>query len=294
MTLLQDRRVAVLEAAGATPGQRAELLLYGTNAFVLRGQLDLDDFPLPDEPFVDGWEALRDQLPPLSNPEALTMQLHATAAGRIPVIATSWRPDFEILVHVLTRRAATNPVPASMGASMVSRRRQGETFATRFILVSHGPYSGVPAARVGLDGERWRALSLTIRIEHECAHYFTRRVLGSMTNALLDELIADYAGIVAATGAFRADWFLEFMRDRLANYRGSPPLSDGAFGVLRSLVRDAAVNVQRFDDDLPADRSMRVRVAAVLALATLSVEELADTDAPERLAASFHAIHGDR
>ena len=85
---------------------------------------------------------------------------------------------------------------------------------------------------------RWR-----IRRDHECAHYFTRRLFGSMRNNLLDELIADYAGISAAAGRFRAAWFLRFLGlepaghdrpgGRLDIYRGDPPLSDGAFAVLQ-------------------------------------------------------------
>ena len=70
-------------------------------------------------------------------------------------------------------------------------------------------------------------------MEHECAHYLTKRVTGSMSNNLLDELLADYVGIVAAAGTYRGDWALEFLGledypayrngARLQNYRGSPP-----------------------------------------------------------------------
>ena len=89
----------------------------------------------------------------------------------------------------------------------------------------------MPAADLGLAEAEWREMSLVIRREHECAHYFTRRLFGSMRNNLLDELIADYAGLVAATGRFRADWFLRFIGleefpryrpgGRLDLYRGS-------------------------------------------------------------------------
>ncbi len=42
-------------------------------------------------------------------------------------------------------------------------------------------------------------------------HYVTRHALGTMRNSMLDELIADYVGIVSATGAYRGDWFLRFL-----------------------------------------------------------------------------------
>ena len=35
-------------------------------------------------------------------------------------------------------------------------------------------------------------LSFVIRAEHECTHYVTHSLLGSMSNNVLDEIIADY------------------------------------------------------------------------------------------------------
>ncbi len=88
-----------------------------------------------------------------------------------------------------------------------------------------------------------------------------------MRNSLLDELIADWAGITAAAGRFRADWFLRFMGleeegryragGRLENYRGKPPLSDGAFKVLQSLVRNAARKLEAAGQ--PADELLDCR-----------------------------------
>ncbi|MEH2229412.1 MAG: hypothetical protein V7K71_07160 [Nostoc sp.] len=106
----------------------------------------------------------------------------------------------------------------------------------------------------------WLRLSLIIRLEHECCHYFTRRVFGSMRNNVLDELIADYQGIVAANnGRYRADWFLRFVGlekfpnyqegGRLENYRGNPALSDGAFRILQVFVKQAAENLEIFNQN---------------------------------------------
>jgi len=127
-----------------------------------------------------------------------------------------------------------------------------------FIVLSRGNYSAISASEIGIDKEEWLRLSLIIRLEHECCHYFTRRVFGTMRNNMLDELIADYQGIVAANnGRYRADWFLRFIGleafpeyrqgGRLQNYRGQPPLSDGAFKILQVLVKDAAENLENFN-----------------------------------------------
>ncbi|MDX1384805.1 MAG: hypothetical protein R3190_14225, partial [Thermoanaerobaculia bacterium] len=175
-----------------------------------------------------------------------------------------------------------------------------ELYQDRFILLSSGPYSGVAAGALGLPEERWLELSRTIRLEHECAHYFTRRVLGSMRNTLHDELLADYAGLTAALGHFPADWFLRFLGledlprvrpdGRLQSYRGEPPLSDAALAVLARLVRAAAHNLEKSDgacgdaDDSPARPShpawLERRGRRLLELARLTLEDLAAGCAP--------------
>lgn len=255
----------------------------------------------------------------LDNPEALRLMLYPTPAGRIPVLIITERSDFVRLVQALTRRNEPQPIPPSMGACMVagynnwariralrlqwSSNHPGATeaewkqvfrriipqkalYQDRFILLSDGPYSAVPAASLGLTDAEWRSFSLTIRLEHECAHYFTRRVLGSMRSALFDELLADYMGLVVAVGRFRADWFLRFMGlerfphyregGRLQNYRGKPPLSQGAFELLQTLVHRAAENLERFDTRRTLDLSTPQKKAWLLwAFSQLTLEELA-------------------
>src|SRR5262245_44616440 len=165
------------------------------------------------------------------HPEALRMFVHPTAAGRVPVIVAGAREDFVMLVRAVTCRNEPRPIPDAMGASIVAGynnwdrvARLGPAFPSligekslyqdRFIILSAGPYSGVPASDVGMsptNHDEWLRISLTIRLEHECAHYVTRHALGTMRNSILDELIADYIGIVSATGGYRAAWFLRFL-----------------------------------------------------------------------------------
>jgi hypothetical protein len=111
-----------------------------------------------------------------------------------------------------------------------------------------------------------------------------------MRNNLLDELIADYRGIVVAAGCYRADWFMRFMGladfpnyregGRLQNYRGQPPLSEGAFKVLGTLVKAAAENLEDFDaqhsDEL---RNSHQQALMLVALTDLTIEELASREA---------------
>lgn len=255
----------------------------------------------------------------LARPDLVELALHQSPAGRIPLLIVRGRDEFVALLRALAGRNEPRPVLAAQGALMVSgynnwsrlaelRRRWEETgpaaretatwseemarittsrrelYQDRFILLSDGPYSAVPAAALGLTEEAWREASLRIRRDHECAHYLTRRLFGSMQDHALDELIADYCGITAAAGAFRADWFLRFLGlegfpsfrpgGRLEVYRGTPPLSDGSFRALQAVVKAAAENVERFDAGRdPADE--RRRTLTALALGTLGLDRLA-------------------
>lgn len=377
MAVLADR-IAVLDALGATPVERTELLCYNDNHFDSAGLERSGALPLADEEFVETWDrylreaesvgawavlrnalvqlrfpvrqgigrepgyqsAARGQvsvpaaaLLELHGPGELRIEIHATPAGRLPVVVAPQRGDFELLVQALTKRNEPVLVPPSIGACMVAGytnverlgrlRRQwwdDHPFPTeagwkrelgvllprkalyqdRFIIASTASYSAVPADQLGLALSTWERLSLAIRIEHESMHYFTRRVFGSMKNRLLDEIIADYAGIAHATGRFRADWALRFLGlesypryrkgGRLEHYRGDPPLSDGAFRILRDLVKRAVDNLERWS--ATADDATRPdgHIGTVLALTRLTVEELAAGDALDRLCAAARAV----
>jgi hypothetical protein len=269
---------------------------------------------------------------PFVRPEGLCLFLHPTVVGRVPVVATDHRDDFESLVRALTERNEPVPIPPSMGACIVAGynnwdriatlRRQWaasggddsndgwaeefrrvvprkELYQDRFILLSSGPYSATPAVALGLSQSDWADISFRIRLEHECAHYFMRETFGSMRNALLDELVADFAGMIAATGEFRSDWFLRFLglesypsyreSGRLHNYRGS--LSGGAFGVLRSIACRAARNVESFQVRFERT-SMTERAHAMTALAWIGLEGLASDSATELLFDALAAITG--
>lgn len=256
----------------------------------------------------------------LRRPNGLRLGLHPTLAGRIPVLVTVHRDDFVAVLRALTMRNEPEDVPEATGAMIVSgynnwdrirtlRKRweadhaddfggigwtvefqrivsQKALYQDKFIILSDGPYSGVQGHELGISDAEWREISLVIRREHECTHYATRHLFNSMQNRLLDELIADYMGIAAAAGRFKADWFLCFMGlenfpeyrngGRLENYRGDPPLSHGAFKLLQTLARQAALNVERFDEQYGQRlHKANGKALTLFALTRLTIEEMA-------------------
>lgn len=57
---------------------------------------------------------------PFVRPEGLRLFLHPTVVGRVPVVVTDHRADFESLVRALTERNEPVPTPPSMGACIVA------------------------------------------------------------------------------------------------------------------------------------------------------------------------------
>jgi hypothetical protein len=262
----------------------------------------------------------------LEREDRLSLEVHDGFAGAVPVLVARHRPDFVRLVRALTARNEPEVVPDAMGACLVkgladwerveAYRRAWESglgraasaeewsaemasglaprkelWQDRLILLSDGPYSAVPAAELGLAEADWRERSLTLRLAHECFHYLTLRRFGSIRSHLLDELLADYAGLVGAFGRYDAARALRFLgldrlpeirpEGRLAVYRGA--LSEAAVEVLARLVARAAENLERVAP-LAVAAAPPDAARVLLGLAALGLDRLADPRLPELLA----------
>ncbi len=249
-------------------------------------------------------------------PEAVTLSIHPTPAGRIPIIVASEREDFVRLVRALGSRNEPTVVPDSMGASTItglinwdrvhrfrddwkakapnqnrswakyfpSFAKQRKLYQDTLIILSTGDYSGVSAAQLGCSDTDWVRESHTIRTEHECVHYFTLRVFGSMANHIFDEVLADYSGIVAADShaKFSSKRFLQFMGledfpdlrsdGRFINY--TDQMSEDALQVLASVLVEVSLNLERFSYMRPTTRNLSKELSI---LSRLTLTELADS-----------------
>ena len=260
----------------------------------------------------------------LTDPLGLKVYLYQTLAGRIPVMETSNRSDFATLVRAFSHRNEPVEIPTSMGACLIKGynnwdrvanykkrwlqntktnnpeilwqfefnklKAQRELYQDTFLILTNDYYSGVTPDMLSIPEAEWRQLSMIIRREHEATHYFTLRFLGSARNHLLDELIADYMSIVAATGKYRADWFLCFMGlenypafragGRLTNYLKNVELTEEAFNKIKAHIKDAATNVEIFSDK-NAERiySEEGKYQMLLSLAKTNLIQLASPDA---------------
>lgn len=262
----------------------------------------------------------------LRHPGRLSLTIHPTLAGRIPLLVAGDRADFEALVRAFSARNEPVDVPRSMGACIVTglnnwnrvqayRRRweasnplgswpaefarvipRKELYEDRFLILSRGPYSGVSAADAGFSRAEWASLSLLIRREHECTHYLTFRLAGTMRNNLLDEVLADYVGLVRTFGGYRPDLALRFfgLEDfpryregaRLQNYGEGLTLSASAFAVVQRLMFQSVQNLARLDQACTRrEREGAGLARLVVGLGSMTLDELAESDLARRLLA---------
>ena len=146
---------------------------------------------------------------------------------------------------------------AAWGAEFQRLVPRKELYQDRLVILSTGPYSAVPAADVGLPESVWLERSVAIRQEHELTHLFVHRVFGVMRTHVFDEIVADFVGLARAFGTYRPYLALRFFgleaypQDpaRVAGWKWTlldPPLSEGAWAVVRTLVSHAVHALDAF------------------------------------------------
>lgn len=251
----------------------------------------------------------------LAAPDALRLFIAEHPAGALPVLATPIRSDFERLERALIFRSEPGPADPAVNARLVSglvnwdrveRHRvvwggelsaaermarwpveaqrvssqESWRFNDRVVILCEGPYSGMTAADLGLPfGEaEWIERSSDLRLEHELTHYLTKRVFGQMRLNLLDEFLADWAGMTRALGRYEPELLATFLLGttekpgRMAAYCGG--VSPEGVRALRALVPLAARGLCKLHDHW-FDKLGRTGFA--LGLTQLTLEMLAES-----------------
>lgn len=148
--------------------------------------------------------------------EALRFWIAPHPCGAMPVVQTPSWADFVLLVRALAHRSEPVMLADGVHAQAVSGlihwgliHAFGRRSRARLIVLHDAPYGSVQASDVpgDLTEAEWLQASSNLRLEHEHTHLATKRLLGQMRINLLDELIADCMGMVAALGRFHAELF---------------------------------------------------------------------------------------
>lgn len=156
------------------------------------------------------------ETPHWEKPGALQLWIAQHPCGAIPLLLTPCWHDFVLLVRALAHRGEPVDLANGVHAQAVSGliqweliQRFGRASRAKLIVLHEAPYGSVAAEQVpgGIEELAWLQASTTLRLEHELTHLATKRVLGEMRLNLLDELIADCMGMVAALGTFNSRLF---------------------------------------------------------------------------------------
>ncbi|RYD33640.1 MAG: hypothetical protein EOP86_12930 [Verrucomicrobiaceae bacterium] len=304
-----------LEASRRSPVEALREMLFELNFPIAAGISGTPEYQSLALAGSSGLEDVRSTLPPQgpawSEPDKIRVFMHDSGAGLLPVIHAASHADFVILLQAIVHRNEPVPVPLSTGSSFINgysnrgrylrirealalgvlapEARNPQLWKDKILLLASGPYSGVPASALGLDPEKWLERSTRLRIHHEACHYLNRRLFPKLKFGLQDELIADFAGLMEATGGFKAAEFLLFMGlERFPDYRAGGRLenyprelggnAEVTHAVARLLV-EAAANLERFFSSWDPIRYVIGKLRVLALLTWLPLEILAGPDA---------------
>ena len=267
----------------------------------------------------------------LNQANFIKLELYASnMIGKVPVIIVPNDDDFNTIISALSNKNEPQELPKSMGATFINGINNWDRiyrlkmnwlkqyptgnwnlhfkeyilpkphlFKDKLMVLSTKAYSGIKSECIGVSKNTWKALSLVIRREHECAHLFTLKYYGCMANNMHDEIIADYAGITKVLGYFNKEWFLHFIGledpsnyregGRLENYQGSNKLSKEAFDGLKIIVKNVTEAVYKFDYTLGKVKSSTDKLNRIKSICEVDLITMASEGGSQHLMGKYNS-----
>lgn len=163
-----------------------------------------------------------------------------TPVGKVETVFLRNREDFECFYQIMAGKCEPVPVLRSVGASYIGGindwskirahmdeyERNGGTdtddefrrftsdknnYKTSIILLSDGFYSDISCENTPFCRDEWLRISFEIRKYHELTHFVCRRLFPEKIVPVWDELLADFYGLLCATGAYDRNLALSFL-----------------------------------------------------------------------------------
>lgn len=163
-----------------------------------------------------------------------------TPAGKAEIVFLKNRADFECFYRIMAAKCEPVPILRTVGAAYIGgindwskihahlaeyeqnggTDRSGEfarftadksNYKTSIILLSDGFYSDLSYENTPFPEEQWRKISLDIRKYHELTHFVCRSFFPTKINAVWDEILADFYGLLCAAGSYDASLALKFL-----------------------------------------------------------------------------------
>lgn len=216
-----------------------------------------------------------------------------TPAGMVDILFLQERSDFERFVQVMVYSCEPAAVASkiesaeilgvtnwrkienhmndylSNGGSNLSWRDELRKFTNNkknyqdtILVIGSGGYCGLTAEEAGFEKDTWEEISVKIKIYSSCARYIVRKLFSDYKDIIWEEMLADCAGLLYATGRYDVSLAKKFFgvsgkgydrRGKLINFSGDTEYNINELAVRVSEAIDKLgkyVNKLLAEDDL--------------------------------------------
>ena len=205
-----------------------------------------------------------------------------TPAGMVDILFLQERSDFERFVQVMVYSCEPAAVASkiesaeilgvtnwrkienhmndylSNGGSNLSWRDELRKFTNNkknyqdtILVIGSGGYCGLTAEEDGFEKDTWEEISVKIKIYSSCARYIVRKLFSDYKDIIWEEMLADCAGLLYATGRYDVSLAKKFFgvsgkgydrRGKLINFKGDSEFEINELAVRVSSATDKLGN----------------------------------------------------
>ena len=205
-----------------------------------------------------------------------------TPAGMVDILFLQERSDFERFVQVMVYSCQPAAVASkiesaeilgvtnwrkienhmndylSNGGSNLSWRDELRKFTNNkknyqdtILVIGSGGYCGLTAEEAGFEKDTWEEISVKIKIYSSCARYIVRKLFSDYKDIIWEEMLADCAGLLYATGRYDVSLAKKFFgvsgkgydrRGKLINFKGDSEFEINELAVRVSSATDKLGN----------------------------------------------------
>lgn len=205
-----------------------------------------------------------------------------TPAGMVDILFLQERSDFERFVQVMVYSCEPAAVASkiesaeilgvtnwrkienhmndylSNGGSNLSWRDELRKFTNNkknyqdtILVIGSGGYCGLTAEEAGFEKDTWEEISVKIKIYSSCARYIVRKLFSDYKDIIWEEMLADCAGLLYATGRYDVSLAKKFFgvsgkgydrRGKLINFKGDSEFEINELAVRVSSATDKLGN----------------------------------------------------
>ena len=126
-----------------------------------------------------------------------------------------------------------------------------KNYQDTILVIGSGGYCGLTAEEAGFEKDTWEEISVKIKIYSSCARYIVRKLFSDYKDIIWEEMLADCAGLLYATGRYDVSLAKKFFgvsgkgydrRGKLINFKGDSEFEINELAVRVSSATDKLGN----------------------------------------------------